>query len=291
MIEPDVMPPAALRPLQRHAQIEVDTFCVECGYNLHGQPVTRDERLGIFVCRCPECGRFHPAGTGTTATSTWMSRLGTALLVLWVLFVLHAIFWICMGLGAVQVVHLETFSYSKMVANDGRDVEWGQVTNAAGTPGGWGAIYADTKQPAPNWKMIRTFTRPENYPKWGWEEIALYVFFGAAIGFTTGVLLVVFFWHWRRKRYPLVMILPFAIAAVVATVSYYAEEYGPLFGWAVSRLLMYAALEAAFISLGILVGRPIMRGLLRTFIPPRPRQHFAFLWRADGKTMPAAPVK
>ena len=33
---------------------------------------------------------------------------------------------------------------------------------------------------------------------------------------------------------------------------------------------------------------PIARTLLRMFIPPKPRQHFAFLWAADGKTMPAA---
>src|SRR5262245_23177127 len=123
----DPLPP--LRPREKHARLAVDTFCAECGYNLHSQEVTRDERLGIFVCRCPECGRFHPAGLGMTATRIWMQRLATVLLVFWILFVLHALFWIVMGMGAVMVGHVEIFSFRKMVATDGRDVEWVQVTN------------------------------------------------------------------------------------------------------------------------------------------------------------------
>src|SRR5438093_4740973 len=101
----DPLPP--LKPQEKHARLEVDVFCVECGYNLHSQTVVRDERLGIFVCRCPECGRFHPAGVGVTATTTWAARLATMLLAFWVLIVLFALFWVVIGLGAVQVAFVE----------------------------------------------------------------------------------------------------------------------------------------------------------------------------------------
>src|SRR3954470_4746813 len=121
----DPLPP--VKPAEKHARLETDTFCVECGYNLHSQAVERDERLGIFVCRCPECGAFHPAGTGITAVSTWMSRLATGLLIVWAIFVLHAIAWICFALGALPILHIDSFSYSAMVAPDGREVEWGQA--------------------------------------------------------------------------------------------------------------------------------------------------------------------
>ena len=80
-IEPASSPPAPPAPaptgspLQRHQQLHVDAFCTGCGYNLHGQPVTRDERTGIFLCRCPECGQYHAAGLGVTAASAWAAQV------------------------------------------------------------------------------------------------------------------------------------------------------------------------------------------------------------------------
>ena len=90
------------QPHERHAQLETDLFCEQCGYNLHGQIVTRDPRLGFMVCRCPECGRFHPAGHRTTAASLWRSRLAAGLLLLWILIVLTAWFFATLGLGALR---------------------------------------------------------------------------------------------------------------------------------------------------------------------------------------------
>ena len=69
--------------MRRAGQIEVDAFCGGCHYNLHGQPVTVDERLGLPVCRCPECGRWAAAGVATGAGSVWVRRLGTVLLFNW----------------------------------------------------------------------------------------------------------------------------------------------------------------------------------------------------------------
>src|SRR4051812_6127348 len=105
----DPLPP--LKPHERHPVLETDVFCLNCGYNLHAQPVTRDERLGIFVCRCPECGRFHPAGAGVTAAGLWAGRLATAALTCWVLVVLFSVFWIILGIGAVAFAHTDAFTY------------------------------------------------------------------------------------------------------------------------------------------------------------------------------------
>src|SRR4029079_18116386 len=93
------------RPLARYTQLECDLFCENCGYNLHGQPVNRDERLGILLCRCPECGRFHPAGHRTTATSVWLSRLAAAFLALWVLIVVGVFVLAAIAFGAIPFVH------------------------------------------------------------------------------------------------------------------------------------------------------------------------------------------
>jgi hypothetical protein len=281
----DPLPP--LKTTERHIRLATDTFCVECGYNLHSQEVTRDERLGIFVCRCPECGRYHPAGTGVTATKPWLSRLAAALLAFWVLIVLFAIFWIVMGMGAVQVGYVETFTYRRQETTDGRTVEWAQLPNGAG----WGAVLAGTTQPAPQYRQLRVLHR-QNQNDWrpGKWDFLPFPIGAAALGFVTGMLMVVFLWHWKRRRYILAMFLPFAVAGVVSVIFSQDDEYERIYRWVYEVVFGYAALEFSFMGLGILLGRPIARGVLRMFIPPKPRQHFAFLWGIDNKKMtPATP--
>jgi len=298
MIETPSEQPKILPPLQRFQQLEVDTFCTNCGYNLHGQPVTRDPNLGLFVCRCPECGQHHPAGVGVTAASLWMSRLATALLALWVLIVLNAIFWTCVGTGALTLWHIEMFTNTTMVAPDGREVEYAEIPAPAGAAAGagtsWTPVYKGTTQPAVGEvRRLRTLEFPpeQRNPLWRRRAFELNVLCAAAVAFASGVLVVVFMWHWRRRRYGLVTLLPFLVAGVVVALMYATDlddEYGEVRGWLVSRSIAYATLEAAFLVIGMLIGRPIARGLLRMFIPPKVRQHFAFLWRIDGKTPPPA---
>jgi hypothetical protein len=280
----DPLPP--LKPAEKFARLETDTFCVECGYNLHSQAVVRDERLGIFVCRCPECGRFHPAGVGVTATKPWANRLATALLVFWILIILFALFWIVMGLGAIQVVSVEDFSYRKTIAPDGREVTYSSAAGPA-----YSMVYKGTTQPAKTWRMVYTLEPPDDqrYRRRNqfYEAIALAAG-AAALGLVSGLLLVCFFWHWKRKRYVWPMLLPLGCAAFVCIVFYVNDEYQPVLPWAIRTAIGWSMWELAWIGVGTLVGRPIVRTMLRMFIPPRPRQHFAFLWAADGKSMPPA---
>jgi hypothetical protein len=291
------LPP--LKNVQKWQQLEVDTFCVECGYNLHAQPVTRDERLGIFVCRCPECGRFHPAGVGVTAARPWMNRLATGLLVFWVLIVLSAIFWIVMGMGLTGVVHTYDFVNRKMVTADGDAAEYQNITRPGGGSG-WQVVKKGTTQPVYNVKMRYTLEDvPDNTP-WGfsnrrkyfdWWTFAGFNLMAAGIGFVTGILAVVFLWHWKRWGYRLALLLPFGVAAFQILLFFINQEHEEILGWAIRVVFGYALLQALFMALGLKVGRPIARGLLRMFVPPRPRQHFAFLWRVDGISPPqAAPL-
>src|SRR5580700_5130530 len=94
--------PTSSPPMARHGQLEVDAFCAGCGYNLHGQVVSLDERLGFPICRCPECGRYHPAGAGVTANSVWLRRYAAVLLVCWVIFVLLIYFLLTMAMAGLQ---------------------------------------------------------------------------------------------------------------------------------------------------------------------------------------------
>src|SRR5689334_1405374 len=78
-------------------KIETDIFCPGCHYNLHSLDVMRDARLDIAVVRCPECGKFHPAGIATGAGRTWLSRLAMFLILCWVLFL--GLFVLAIGFG------------------------------------------------------------------------------------------------------------------------------------------------------------------------------------------------
>jgi hypothetical protein len=50
------------------------------------------------------------------------------------------------------------------------------------------------------------------------------------------------------------------------------------------RALSQTAVQSLGVVLGIFLGRPIARTLVRMLIPPKPRQALTFLWTIDGKT-------
>jgi hypothetical protein len=280
MSEPIAEPPLpGLAPQERHMRLQVDAFCVTCGYNLHSLEVVRDERLGICVCRCPECGRFHPAGVGVTAAKTWAQRSSTILLVVWVMLALFATFWIIMGMGAVMVAHVDSFSYLKMISMDGHDVEY---TATSGGP-----VLKGTTQPVKQYRNVATLDPPDGFGRGVWDLVPL-IIDGVLIGFVTGLLLVSFLWHWKRRRYFWMLLLPLAVAGFVAVIFILDDTYILIHPWIFRIVGFYALIEAAFMALGIRVGRAISRGLLNIFVPPGPRQHLAFLWRVDGKTLPLA---
>src|SRR5256885_10210974 len=274
-------PPPAVRPLERHAQLEVDHFCDACGYNLHGQDVTRDPHLGVLVCRCPECGKFHPAGAGSTATSIWLSRLATLALFAWVLIVLCGIFWIGVGFAALQGGYVDQMSWNKDVTPDGKPVEWLNDKN----------YIKGTNIVVNQVVSVRTTVRPTNdKPQWWWEQ-GPYVLGCVLLGVGAGVLWVVILWHWPRHRYAYAMLLPLLCAGIVLFVVGIDDEYDHIRGWVVRTVLMIALFQAAMIALGLWIGRPLGRTVVRMLIPPRPRQFLAFLWYADGKKMPGPSTK
>lgn len=272
-----------LRPrIQRHQQLETDAFCEGCGYNLHGQIVERDERLGLMLCRCPECGRWHAAGKATTASSLWLARLAAVALGLWIIAVIFVTFWICFAFGAAQGIQIDRNTYVIRMAIDGREVE------PDPRPGASGFVIRGTTQPSPDWNWMRTALRPEDWSIRPFWDILTGWLLDTIFGVVTGALLVTVMWHWPRRQYALVTLLPFVPAAFVLamTLGEWDHQYDLVAGWVVRSVLAHAGVQGLSIGAGILLGRPIARGLVRMFIPPRPRQHLAFLWHADGKMMP-----
>ncbi|MGH7213963.1 MAG: hypothetical protein ACREIT_04290 [Tepidisphaeraceae bacterium] len=287
------------RPLERHQQLEVDAFCDACGYNLHGQLVTRDERLGIMIARCPECGRFHAAGKGTSAQAIWLSRWATGMLTLWVMFCVCFILLATILLGVAQYGHLEMFTEYGQFSPDGQPLEFNYNANAVGGQGNW--VIAGTTQPAPSATVHRRVVRgayslqhhyapgysPTMYEP-GWEQLTALALFWGTTAFVLGAFIAIAMWHVPKRRYAWAILLPVAAGAFILWVWWVDDMTEWVRGWAVPRVAVYVALEAGVLMLGTLLGRPIARGLARLFVPPKPRQVLAFLWRADGLEPPKA---
>ncbi len=263
---------AAVAPLVRHGQIEVDTFCTRCYYNLHGQTVTLDDRLGFPICRCPECGQFHPAGVGVSASSIWTRRFATALLISWSVFVIVTTLAILLAIGgtaASSVGVYESGTYVK-VANPG--------------PRNFGRSNRSNEEWVYTLRPVLGSDAEVDPPA---STILFISSISLGLGFVLGWLCVTFLWHWPGRRYYLCLLLPIIPAGLLMMVYRNSNEYRLILGECLGRVGCQAALASLGIAIGVVVGRAISRTLARVIIPPKPRQAIAFLWKVDNKPLPA----
>lgn len=275
------LPP--LRPLQRHAQLETDCFC-DCGYNLHGQVVTRDERLGFFICRCPECGQFHPAGAGTSASKVWLNRLGTVALVYWVMFVLAFFGFGGFLLGVMQAIYVETGTEWVQTTDDGRRIEYRSVA-----PGGSGWYIVGSDELIDTTKSGITSGRVQG-PVLDWnaerDELTVLVLVTLLIAIPMGLFFPAALWHLRRRHHLWLLLLPPAATLIVAGI-WWVDDGSEMGTWSLKRAALMAAFQMVVLYVATWFGRPVARAVVWLIVPPKPRRHLAFLWEVDGKTPPA----
>lgn len=262
--------PAVIPALQRHLQMESDFFCFGCGYNLHGQIVSRDERLDFLVCRCPECGRFHPAAMGVSATRPWLARLGVMLAVQWSLAVIAVTLLGGFFLGVCMFAHLETYTRNGS-------------THVVGS----GTTYREVREP------YRGITENEYSAYYEYQrEQSWKYFIGFSIGLSIflGMFAPVVMWHASRQAQYGVLVFPVVVAGTVLLLWHINEYILYILPWTLTRLAAYTVLDIAFMAAGLAIGRPVVRWVLRLIVPPKLRQHVHFLWKCDGKVPPAAAV-
>jgi hypothetical protein len=254
--------PVVVRPMDRHSQIEVDVFCANCFYNLHGQIVTIDPQLNIPICKCPECGRYHPAGTSTTSSSVWMRRLASILLLMWVWFIGAATFAFSGIFFAFAVSSIEAYRLNQSIPISTNKWHYRAVLYPWQAPG----------NPDENINGITTM---------------LWLCAGSLVtGFVVGMLCVTLLWHWPRQRYLATALLPLIPAGLLAMIYHSMPECFDIYNQCIARILSQTAIQTTGILLGILTGRTVSRTIISMIIPPKPRQSLAFLWMVDGKKLP-----
>ena len=244
--------------------VQADAFCEGCGYNLHTQAVTRDERLGILICRCPECGRFAAAGNLTPTRQVWLNRLGLGLLIVWVLFLLgvFAVLTIFHGVVASGFVQEAVMFENVPPAN----------------PRNPGAVWRYHYVPRPSPRDAEQASR-ESF------QMAVMVLLTVLLGAVPGGVVSVCMWHvrdWRRLVAFVPALVGVGIAFLVWTNEPSAREVQ---GIVQKRLGLCLLLESVGVLLGLLLGLWFARGALSILVPPKARQHLAFLWTIDGKQL------
>lgn len=257
-----------LGPVVGHVQ--TDTFCESCGYNLHTQAVVRDQRLGLLVCRCPECGRFSAAGRATSASRVWLNRFDTGLLIAWILFLL-ALFSLCsLFLGLVAYGHVM------------QDVRFESFQRPV------------PNRPGQSYPMMRYTLRDaqlsgiENDIEWQRREQlerALLVGITALLGLLAGGLFSVLLWHVKGWRRALALLPAFVGCGWSAVVWSNDPMTVWVRDWGLRRMGLVCLGECVAIVVGVYLGRPVARGLLHILLSPKLRQHLAFLWTVDGKRL------
>jgi hypothetical protein len=250
--------------------IQTDTFCEGCGYNMHTQAVTRDERLGILVARCPECGRFSAVGQTTTAARAWLNRLATILLTGWV-FSLLILFALCsLFLGMVAYGHM--IEMTDFVQVSGGPVP-GAPPGTSFTP--YKFVYAIKHIPPDDW---------EQQASRRWSQIWLATI-TVALGLVTGVLFSTLLWHCKGLL-RLAAFLPPILGCGIAALGWASDpQSAPIRNWGLMQIGLYFGIDLLTIATGVLLGRRFARGMLQVLVPPKARQHLAFLWIVDGKTL------
>lgn len=282
--------------------IETDTFCEGCGFNLFTQPVWRDQRLGILVCRCPECGRHQHATGRSTVGTVWLNRLATAALLAWVLSVVMFVIAVFVFLVSHHAVAEDALTFMRMETPDGLEAEYiyngGTVAPIWVRPGTATTVpteYVRAVRHLRGWlpggaqSASREYQSSSLLPVMRAGAVAsLFVFL--LIG--CSAVLASASWFWKRGRVWCWLLLPVLAIAFVLMVS--ADSGSGYYGLntpadnSLARKLYTAVLAAQLLvmAFGLLVGRPLARLALSIFIPPKARQVFAFLWLCDGKTPP-----
>lgn len=293
----------------RISTIVGDRLCIRCGFNLTGQTVIREPHYGMLIVRCPECSAAA-ALQEYPALGRWANRWAALLAGLWLLVVIAllfasagSIFGFTMmaadGFVDKYALHISTrhnewirsLSSEEQAKLGGGNPQW--ITNQPDSPGSW----VDSKW----WKgqdaeaLLREVGGPigglDPRGLWNWPWLGL----AATISGAVWSLVML---GQKRRKVMAAMFIPLAISGIFAYFAYSSVTYNSWAGGAesVSQLasarlgpvvvpgLLLSALPAMW--LGVWAGRPLVRGLVRAFLPPRMLGSVAFLWLAEGRDPP-----
>jgi len=254
-----------------------DRVCLACGYNLIGRPVVREPHHGLLVVQCPECGTYD-AVTAQPAAGRIGPKVVGLLVALWLLLLIGA--W----LGTAAMLFGMTLAGSEqLVEGAGRDLNrLHDDAFAEGAPGSF-ANWFRQQDPAALREQLGGLRL---------RNLRIHVLFAlpvVAIGAAWSCLLL---WRgrWSLLAWSLVLV---GTGSAFAAATIVARGHAP--AWprdaAISLLgAPAAALTTALLwlqlAVGMTIGRPLARLVVRLLLPPAMCASLHALWTCDGRTPP-----
>ena len=253
--------------------------CLRCGHDLHGQPIRREESLGLLITFCPECGQAASLAD-YPSLGIWGRRLGVLSLVCVIFTVLVFLVVSVMSLfGMTLGLTSELLSPAQSAMNSMIDGGW-QVERSW-----WEANAAMARE-----RMWSAVNYRDN------EFVGIGLLF-LPICFIIGTIWSGILLGLRRRYLPLagialcllgwLCIWPVLIAEgdfntnnQISAYRLARRELVPLLSFMVMTGLSIP------LMLGFSFGRPILRSLVRVVLPPGSRGMLRPLWEIDGIQVP-----
>lgn len=264
-------PPKTFEQVPQVGRVELDRYCLGCGYNLREQAVRREPATNLLLCRCPECGAFEPANQATTASRRWFAQL---VLVLWLV-------WILAGLGLVA----GTIAVCAELSNQTADLS--KEAYRLDAP-----IFLDPRPGEAHSRQLNYEYRIRALDLETGTSLLLFLAGAIATGAVLTGLATVLIPHWPRRGY-VRLAIAWPIVALIIMFLNLAQDKNFLEAATLSlKLWLFAS--AVIIALlatlggvgGAWLGRPTARRIVRMMIPPRGRGPFAYLWLTDDQSPP-----
>jgi hypothetical protein len=281
---------------QRVSMLVGDRLCVQCGYNLIGQTIMREPHYQLLIVRCTECGTVASLQE-YPMLGRWANRWAAVLAAFWFLIMLvlvmgggAAIFGFSMG-----AAHDATRTFSQHISNKYQ----AHAQEAAKTAGNAAPAYSPADMKV--WRDAQDFDALfQEAGGWkagvNWYALAIWIP-GAICVFAIGCFAsIALLTHHTRTRY-LVGALIIMAGAAYSYLFGYLIWVDQQVGWYWNNALLLIGPRLLLLSLaigsiallaGMMLGRKIVRGLMRVLLPPRLLHALALLWIVDGVPPPRA---
>jgi hypothetical protein len=268
-----------------------DRLCARCGANLIDRPIEREARYGLLVARCPHCDQAAPVEE-YPPLDRWAARWALLAAALWLLIlVAAAVATLAPTIGLTVAGVVESTDRAERALRDSYQ--------------GWTGV----RGPGDDARTFQAF----------WAEQGAFVLAhaGAGTGWLAGVeagelpLLLIpcgmalglgCFWsvallhcrRWKAAALPWVAFVPVLLLVaglwwLLASVPPRSSEHAAWVRLRFPMMLMTLPAVGACLSLGIILGRSLLRALVRAFLAPRLRSSLAVLWTAEGLAAPVPP--
>ncbi len=283
---------------QNIESIRADRACIQCGFNLFGQAVVKEEHYQLAIARCPECGTVAALQSYPTM-SHWVNRFRALIAGAWVVALLFAF--------VIQILIVGSFadSLSRTVSDPlAKEIgkayyTWAEENGTTTSITGW----ATTPEAYYQWVSIPSDWVDEHLDEivaeFGglWNDFdrlnILFVIPAWIVAFLTGVFWSVVLLGASPKR---AAIVPTAASVLIIVLAYVNFSPPMFFAHQASEIAkdLYVSvltpiamlIQFPVILLGVFLGRKIARFVIQLTLPPRSRVPFSIFWTRDGLDLP-----